>query len=189
MLNLVIFGPPGAGKGTQSQNIIDRFGLTHLSTGDLLRSEVAQGTELGLKAKALMDSGQLVPDEIVVGMIESKLKENPETKGFIFDGFPRTIPQAEALDALLAKYNTKIHKVVSLEVEEKELVQRLLSRGATSGRADDQNEALIQRRVVEYQTKTFPLIDFYKGQGKYNPLNGIGEVTEIFDKISAIIQA
>lgn len=189
MLNLVIFGPPGAGKGTQSQNIIEKYELVHLSTGDLLRSEISRGTELGLKAKSLMDNGILVPDEVVVGMIESKLKDNPEAKGFIFDGFPRTTPQAQALDALLSKFNTQIHKVVSLEVNEKELVQRLLSRGATSGRPDDQNEELIQRRVIEYQTKTYPLIDFYKAQGKYHPLNGIGEVTEIFDAICKAVEA
>ena len=140
MLNLVLFGPPGAGKGTQSQKLIDKYNLVHLSTGDLLRSEIAAGTELGLKAKALMDQGILVPDEVVIGMIDNKLKENKNAGGFIFDGFPRTVPQAEGLDRLMAENGTEITCMIALEVDEEELTKRLLLRGKSSGRPDDQNE-------------------------------------------------
>jgi len=189
MLNIVLFGPPGAGKGTQSQKLIDKYALVHLSTGDLLRAEIAASSELGLKAKSLMDNGQLVPDEVVIGMIENKLVSNPTAKGFIFDGFPRTVPQAEALDTLLANNNTAISGMVALDVNEEELTQRLLERGKTSGRADDQNEDLIRNRVKEYNTKTAPVADFYAKQGKYSPINGIGEIEEIFSQICASIEA
>lgn len=189
MLNVVLFGPPGAGKGTQSTNIIEKFGLTHLSTGDLLRAQIQAGTELGLKAKTLMDAGILVPDEVVIGMIESKLKENPDAKGFIFDGFPRTIPQAEALDALLKENGTQISIMVSLVVDENELVKRLLSRGLVSGRPDDQNEELIQKRVSEYNTKTAPVAEYYTKQGKFEKINGIGEVEKVFEDISKVLKA
>ncbi|WP_019989334.1 adenylate kinase [Rudanella lutea] len=183
MLNLVLFGPPGAGKGTQSEKLIAKYQLVHLSTGDLLRSQIAAGTELGLKAKSLMDQGLLVPDEVVIGMIDSKLRENQSAAGFIFDGFPRTVPQAEALDALLAQYNERITTMVALIVEEEELTRRLLQRGQTSGRPDDQNEELIRRRVKEYNDKTTPVAGYYNNQGKYAAIDGVGDIDSIFDAI------
>jgi adenylate kinase len=189
MLNIVLFGPPGAGKGTQSQKLIDKYHLLHLSTGDLLRSEIAAGTELGLKAKTLMDQGILVPDEVVIGMIDSKLKENPQAAGFIFDGFPRTVPQAEGLDQLLEANGTPISCMVALEVSEEELTKRLLLRGQTSGRPDDQDEALVRKRVQEYNTKTAPVAGYYAQQGKYHAVNGIGEVGEIFQQTCDIIDS
>ena len=189
MLNIVLFGPPGAGKGTQSQKLIDQYHLIHLSTGDLLRSEIAAGTELGLKAKALMDQGILVPDEVVIGMIDTKLKENKNAAGFIFDGFPRTVPQAESLDVLLQQNGTAISGMIALEVNEEELTSRLLLRGQTSGRPDDQNEELVRKRVQEYNTKTAPVAGYYARQNKYHAVNGIGEIEEIFGEICAIIDA
>ncbi len=189
MLNIVLFGPPGAGKGTQSQNLIDKYNLIHLSTGDLLRSEIKNGTELGLKAKSLMDQGLLVPDEVVIGMIDNKLKENKTAKGFIFDGFPRTIPQAEALDELLERNNTEITCMVALEVENEELIKRLLNRGKTSGRADDQDEDLARKRIGEYNDKTLPVAQYYKKQQKFASVNGIGEIDEIFRNICDAVES
>ena len=187
MLNLVLFGPPGAGKGTQSQKLIEKYNLVHLSTGDLLRSEIAAGTELGLKAKALMDEGSLVPDTVVIGMIDNKLKENKQAGGFIFDGFPRTVPQAEALDRLMSENSTEITCMIALEVGEEELTKRLLLRGQYSGRPDDQNEELIRKRVQEYNSKTTPVAKYYEQQGKFFSVHGIGEIEEIFGNSCAII--
>jgi adenylate kinase len=183
MLNIVLFGPPGAGKGTQSQKLIDKYNLIHLSTGDLLRSEIATGTELGMKAKSLMDNGILVPDEVVIGMIENKVKEHSHAGGFIFDGFPRTVPQAQGLDKLLMDHGTEISCMIALKVDDEELTKRLLLRGETSGRPDDQNEELIRKRVQEYNTKTTPVADYYAGQNKYCAVEGIGEIEEIFDNL------
>lgn len=183
MLNIVLFGPPGAGKGTQSENLINKYGLVHLSTGDLLRSEIARGTELGLQAKAIMDRGDLVSDDIVIGMIESKLDANPNVKGFIFDGFPRTTAQAVALDDLLQKKGTAIHAMLALEVENEELVKRLLLRGQDSGREDDKNENIIRNRINEYNTKTLPLKTYYSEQGKFHSINGIGSIDQIFQSL------
>lgn len=180
MLNLVLFGPPGAGKGTQSENIINKYNLVHLSTGDILRSEIARGTDLGRKAKDIMDRGELVSDEIVIGMIESKLDANPNSKGFIFDGFPRTTAQAVALDDLLQRKGTGISAMIALEVDDEELTKRLLKRGLESGRADDANETIIRRRIQEYNTKTLPLKNFYNEQGKFHSIHGIGTVEDIF---------
>ena len=241
MLNLVLFGPPGAGKGTQSEKLIRKYNLVHLSTGDLLRSQIAAGTELGLRAKQLMDQGLLVPDEVVIGMIDYKLHENQSVSalaadsieaiapahrserdrsvgatsvgatsvgatsvgatsvgatsvgatsvgGFIFDGFPRTVPQAEALDRLLARYDTRISTMVALVVDDEELIRRLLKRGETSGRPDDQNEALIRRRVTEYNDKTKPVADYYHQQGKYVAIDGIGNIKIIFEAVCEEIQ-
>lgn len=182
-LNLVLFGPPGAGKGTQSENLINKYGLVHLSTGDLLRSEIARGTELGLQAKAIMDRGDLVSDDIVIGMIESKLDANPNVKGFIFDGFPRTTAQAVALDDLLQKKGTAIHAMLALEVDDEELTKRLLLRGQDSGREDDKNETIIRNRIAEYNTKTLPLKNYYSEQGKFHSINGIGTIDQIFQSL------
>ena len=187
MLNLVLFGPPGAGKGTQSQKLIDKYNLVHLSTGDLLRSEIAAGTELGLKAKSLMDQGLLVPDEVVIGMIANKLRENKDAGGFIFDGFPRTVPQAEGLDKMMAACGTEITCMIALQVDEEELTKRLLLRGQSSGRADDQNEDLIRKRVQEYNTKTAQVAKYYEQQGKFFSVHGIGEIEEIFGNSCEII--
>lgn len=180
MLNLVLFGPPGAGKGTQSAQLIEKYQLVHLSTGDILRGEIANSTALGLEAKKLMDQGLLVPDEVVIGMISSKLDANKNAKGFIFDGFPRTTAQAQALDKLLSEKNTSISMMLALEVDDEELTRRLLKRGLDSGRADDQNEEIVRKRIVEYNTKTAPLKDYYSAQGKFISINGTGSVSEIF---------
>jgi adenylate kinase len=179
MLNIVLFGPPGAGKGTQSMSLIKKYSLIHLSTGDILRSEIANGTALGLEAKKLMDQGMLVPDEVVIGMISSKLDATKNAKGFIFDGFPRTVAQA----------NIAISLMLALEVENDELVKRLLARGKDSGRADDANPEIIQKRITEYNNKTVPLIDYYKEQTKYHPVYGIGDIEDIFSQICKTIEA
>jgi adenylate kinase len=189
MLNLVLFGPPGAGKGTQSQKLIEKYGLIHLSTGDLLRSEIAQGTELGLEAKKLMDHGILVPDEVVIGMISHKLDANKDAKGFIFDGFPRTVAQAEALDSLLESKKAPISGMVALEVNDDELEKRLLLRGKDSGRPDDANPEVIRKRIKEYNDKTAPVAGYYKSQNKFKSINGIGTVEEIFGAICTIINS
>jgi adenylate kinase len=187
MLNLVLFGPPGAGKGTQSNLLIDKYNLVHLSTGDILRGEIAAGTALGLEAKTLMDRGDLVPDEVVIGMISSKLDNNPNANGFIFDGFPRTAAQAKALDTLLEGKGTSISAMLSLKVEDEELIKRLLERGKDSGRADDQNEDVIANRINEYNNKTAPLKDFYSAQNKLTEIEGIGSVEEISNRLNTVI--
>ncbi|MFN8309286.1 MAG: adenylate kinase [Chitinophagales bacterium] len=189
MKNIVLFGPPGSGKGTQAANIVLKFNLIHLSTGDMLRSEIALKTDLGMQAKTLMDKGDLVPDEVVIGMIENKLDSNKEASGFVFDGFPRTVKQAEALDALLAARNAPINKVLSLKVSEEELTRRILERGKTSGRADDQNETIVKNRVVEYRTKTEPLAKYYATQGKLVEIPGEGSVDEISNLLSSAIES
>lgn len=180
MFNLILFGPPGSGKGTQSENLIAKYGLKHLSTGDLLRSEISRQTALGMEAKAFMDKGQLVPDEVVIGMISSALDENPDAKGFLFDGFPRTSAQAEALDKLLQLKETSIAVMLALEVGEEELVKRLLKRGETSGRSDDTNEQVIRARIVEYRTKTEAVADYYRQFDKVVKVKGEGTIDEIF---------
>ncbi|EOR92533.1 Adenylate kinase [Arcticibacter svalbardensis MN12-7] len=186
MLNLVLFGPPGAGKGTQSQKLIEKYQLVHLSTGDILRNEITQGTELGLEAKKLMDQGVLVPDAVVIGMISNKLDSNKEAKGFIFDGFPRTVAQAEALDQLLETKHTAISGMIALIVDNEELKKRLLLRGKESGRPDDANPEIIGKRIEEYNNKTAPVANFYKAQNKFQSVNGIGSVDEIFASIATV---
>lgn len=188
MLNIVLFGPPGAGKGTQSQNLIKKYGLTHLSTGDLLRTQIKDGTELGMEAKKFIDAGELVPDKVVIGMIDRELQSKKDTKGFIFDGFPRTVPQAEALDELLLEHDTKISGMIALEVSEEELTKRLLDRGKTSGRTDDGDEELIRKRVQEYRKKTSPVAGYYNAQGKYTAISGIGQVEDIFGDICEVVE-
>src|ERR1700712_2204937 len=189
MLNLVLFGPPGAGKGTQSQKLIEKYGLIHLSTGDLLRGEISQGTALGLEAKKLMDDGKLVPDEVVIGMISNKLDANKGAKGFIFDGFPRTVAQAEALDNLLETKSATISIMIALEVNDDELEHRLLLRGKDSGRPDDANPEVIRKRIKEYNDKTEPVAEFYKNQNKFKSINSIGSVNDIFDAIGTVVDA
>ena len=187
MLNLVLFGPPGAGKGTQANLLIEKYNLAHLSTGDILRGEIAAGTALGLEAKSLMDRGDLVPDGVVIGMIASKLDNNPNAKGFIFDGFPRTAAQATALDVLLKEKSTSISAMVSLKVSDKELIRRLLERGKSSGREDDKNETIIANRINEYNKKTAPLKEYYSAQNKLSEIEGVGSVAEIAKKLNAVI--
>lgn len=187
MLNLVLFGPPGAGKGTQSQKLIDKYNLVHLSTGDMLRAEIKAETKLGLEAKGLIERGELVPDEVVIGIIAGKLEANAKANGFIFDGFPRTVPQAEALDKLLQEKGTSITQMLALEVNEEELTKRLLLRGKDSGRADDQDESIIRNRVNEYNTKTAPLKNYYAGQNKLTEVEGIGSVDDIFSALCKAI--
>jgi adenylate kinase len=184
MFNLILFGPPGSGKGTQSERLISKYGLKHLSTGDLLRSEIAGQTPLGLAAKSFMDKGQLVPDEVVIEMISSALDNNPRANGFLFDGFPRTNAQAEALDRLLTQKGTSIALVLALQVSGKELIKRLLNRGLTSGRSDDTNEEVISARIAEYEKKTAAVADHYRKYDKVTYVHGEGNIDEIFASLS-----
>ena len=184
MLNVVLFGAPGSGKGTQSERLIDRYGFHHISTGDVLRSHIARGTELGKIADSYISKGQLIPDDLMIRVLEHVLDANPELvqKGVIFDGFPRTIDQAKALKEMLAKRGSRVHAVVGLEVEEDELVRRMLNRGKETGRADD-NLDTIKNRLQVYHTQTCPLRDYYIGEGKYHAIDGNGSVDEIFGRI------
>jgi len=189
MLNIVLFGPPGAGKGTQSEYLIEKFELKHLSTGDVFRYHIKENTELGRLAKSYMDKGELVPDEVTIGMLEGEVDKCPNAQGFIFDGFPRTEAQAIALDKFLASKKTAISLMLALEVEEEELVKRLIGRGATSGRADDQDEEIIRNRIAEYNSKTAPLKAFYSNQGKFRSIHGIGSIEEISQRLANAIQS
>ncbi len=183
MFNLILFGPPGSGKGTQSANIVKAYKLQHISTGDLLRDEVSRKTPLGVEAQKYMDQGLLVPDEVVIGMISGKIDESPGTRGIIFDGFPRTRAQAEALDKLLEFKNTQIHLVLSLEVPEDELVRRMLGRAATSDRSDD-NEEVISKRIKEYHAKTAPVAEYFGAQGKVERIKADHNIEETFKLLS-----
>ncbi len=187
MFNVIIFGKPGSGKGTQSENLIVQYGLKHLSTGDLLRSEIATSTPLGMEAKTFIDKGQLVPDEVVIGMISSALENNPLATGFLFDGFPRTVAQAVALDKLLELKHTKINTVIALDVSDAELLKRLKLRGATSGRSDDTNDDVIKSRLAEYDLKTAPVLNYYTDQQKVGHIKGEGTTTAIFDLIKNMV--
>lgn len=189
MLNIVLFGPPGAGKGTQSEKLIHQYQLVHLSTGDIFRANIKGGTELGNKAKQFIDQGQLVPDEITIGMLESEADKYPDAKGYIFDGFPRTPKQAEALDNFLTSKGTAISGMIALEVDEEELRTRLMIRGKDSGRIDDQDPAIIQKRIDVYKNETEPVRDFYMAQNKYTGINGIGTIEEIFGRLCTAIDA
>jgi adenylate kinase len=187
MLNIVLFGPPGAGKGTQSDKLIASYKLVHLSTGDILRGEIAGQTKLGLEAKALMDKGNLVPDEIVIGMIKAKIEQNKNAKGFIFDGFPRTTSQAKALDKMLTENGTSITVMLALKVEKEELVKRLLGRGKISGRSDDQDISVIENRINVYNRDTAVVAEYYKTQNKFKSIEGMGTIDEIFERLSKAI--
>lgn len=183
MLNIVLFGPPGAGKGTQSENLIAHYKLNHLSTGDIFRANIKNNTELGLLAKSYMDKGALVPDEVTIKMLESEYDKHPGANGFIFDGFPRTEAQADALDKFLASKGTAITKMLALEVDDEELMKRLLERGKTSGRSDDQDPTIIRNRINEYNAKTAPLKNYYSNQGKFVSIKGVGSIEEIFERL------
>ena len=188
MFHIILFGPPGSGKGTQSEKLIATYGLKHLSTGDLLRTEITKGTVLGNEAKKFIDIGQLVPDEVVIGMISSELDANPD-RGFLFDGFPRTQAQAEALDKLLKFKKSEIGVFLSLDVSEEELVRRLLNRGLTSGRTDDTNEQIIRARIAEYKMKTTVVADYYSQFDKVVVVNGEGTIDEVFNALCKEIDA
>ncbi len=189
MFNLILFGAPGSGKGTQSEKIVEKFGLIHLSTGNLLRLEINDKTALGLEAKNFIDKGQLVPDEVVIAMIDTCLEKNQGCKGFLFDGFPRTVAQAEALDRLLSHKKTGINKVIALDVEEEELIRRLKKRGETSLRSDDSDEKIIHNRFLVYKKETAPVAEYYRNQGKLEVIRGVGTIDEIFSVISSSIHS
>ncbi len=186
MLNVIIFGAPGSGKGTQSERIAKKYGLNHISTGDVLRAEIKNNTELGKTAKGYIDQGQLIPDELMIDILASVFDGFKDSKGVIFDGFPRTIAQAEALKKMLADRNQKVSAMLDLKVPEEELIERLLKRGKETGRADD-NEETIQKRLVVYNTQTAPLIDWYQGEDLYNNIEGVGSMDEIFEDICKVI--
>ena len=189
MYNLVVFGAPGSGKGTQSARLIDEYGLYHISTGELLRDHIARGTELGKVADGYISQGHLIPDELMVSILDDTLEQNPETaNGVIFDGFPRTIPQAKALNEMLEKRGSKVHAVVGLEVEDAELIARLLKRGQESGRSDD-NIDTINERLKVYNNQTSPLRDFYIGEGKYHGIKGTGSIDDIFNDIKESLKS
>jgi adenylate kinase len=181
---VILFGPPGSGKGTQSDKLVDKYGLVHLSTGNLLREEIANKTPLGLEAKGFMDKGQLVPDEVVIGMVDSYFDKHKNARGFLFDGFPRTVAQALALDKLLELKKTPIATVLALDVGEDELVKRLLNRGKTSGRSDDTNESVIRKRLAVYNNETSPVAEHYRKGRKFQTIKGEGTVDEIFSSIA-----
>ena len=187
MTNLVLFGKPGAGKGTQATFLKDKYNLVHISTGDIFRYNIKNETKLGKLAQSYMDKGDLVPDEVTIQMLQEEVEKNPNAEGFIFDGFPRTIAQAEALDAFLSSKGMRIHGTLALEADDEVLIKRLVERGKVSGRTDDQDEEKIRNRFTEYNEKTAPLIAFYQAQGKYHPINGIGTIEEITTRLSETI--
>ena len=187
MLNIVIFGAPGSGKGTQSERIVGKYGINHISTGDVLRAEIKNGTELGKTAKGYIDQGQLIPDSLMIDILANVFDSFVDSKGVIFDGFPRTIAQAEALKAMLRDRGQEVSVMLDLDVPEDELMTRLIKRGQESGRADD-NEETIKKRLVIYHTQTAPLIDWYKGEGKYRHINGVGSMEGIFADIVEAIE-
>jgi adenylate kinase len=187
MFNLILFGPPGSGKGTQSDKLVEEYGLIHLSTGNLLRKEIADKTPLGMEAKSFIDKGQLVPDEVVIGMVDSYFDQHKDAKGFLFDGYPRTVAQAAALDRLLELKKTEIALVLFLQVEEEELIKRLVNRGKTSGRSDDTDEEVQRKRQEVYRNETLPVAAFYHKQHKVVDIQGAGSVNDIFTSLCAVI--
>ena len=189
MKNIILFGKPGAGKGTQAALLRDAFQLVHISTGDLFRYNIGNNTSLGALAKSYMDQGDLVPDEVTIKMLEAEVGKNPDAGGFIFDGFPRTAKQAEALDEFLHGKEMSIQATIALEVDEEVLIKRLLNRGKDSGRADDQDEEKIRNRFEEYNNKTAPLINYYKAQNKFHSITGVGTVTEISEQLIALLDS
>ena len=187
MINIVLFGKPGAGKGTQAEFLKTKYNLIHLSTGDIFRFNIKGDTDLGRLAKTFIDKGELVPDEVTIKMLQSECDKYPTSSGFLFDGFPRTISQAEALDAFLDSKNEKITATIALEADDEVLVKRILERGKTSGRADDQDEEKIRNRYQEYNEKTAPLMNYYQAQGKFYSVNGIGSINEVTERLSLVI--
>ena len=189
MLNLILFGPPGSGKGTQAERLISKYNLCHISTGDMFRYELSHNTELGQLARSYMDKGQLVPDSVTISMLRKRVQDNPHVKGFIFDGFPRTTPQAEALDELLAETGETISGLIELSVDEDEIVKRVLLRGKTSGRADDNNESIIRKRINVYRSETTPVADYYGQFGKSHKIQGVGSIDDIFNNLCHTIDS
>ena len=185
MINLILFGPPGSGKGTQAAKLVEKYELLHISTGDLFRYEMGNNTPLGQEAKSYIEKGELVPDEVTVGMLRNKVEANPDVEGYIFDGFPRTIPQADALDNLLAENGNEVSLLLMLDVPDDELVKRLLLRGKTSGRADDTDESIIRNRIEVYKSETTPVFDYYAAKGKASKVHGVGSIEEIFGRLCA----
>jgi len=188
MINLILFGPPGSGKGTQAKKLAESFGLTHISTGDLFRYELGNNTPLGQEAQKYMHKGNLVPDSVTVKMLENKMNMTPNEKGYILDGFPRTIAQAEALDEIMKARSNKITHLIALDVEDEEIIKRLLERGKTSKRADDANEEVIRKRIVEYNAKTSPVYDYYEKQNLSQKVKGVGSIDDIFGRLSAALK-
>ncbi|MEO4006409.1 MULTISPECIES: adenylate kinase [unclassified Flavobacterium] len=188
MINIVLFGKPGAGKGTQAEFLKEKYNLIHISTGDVFRYNIKNETVLGKEAKTYIDRGDLVPDSLTIKMLQDEVEKNPEARGFLFDGFPRTIAQAEALDAFLNSKNWEVTATIALEADDEILVQRLLERGKTSGRPDDQDEEKIRNRYQEYNEKTAPLIEYYSAQQKFHAVNGIGSIAEITERLSDVIE-
>lgn len=189
MINLILFGPPGSGKGTQAAKLVEKYELVHISTGDLFRYEMGNNTPLGQEAKSYIDKGELVPDSVTIGMLKNKVEKHPEAKGFIFDGFPRTTPQAEALDKLLESMGHPVSGLIALDVDDEEIVQRLLLRGKTSGRKDDANEEVIRNRIEVYKSETSPVFDYYAQTDKSLKVHGIGSIEEIFGRLCDAIDA
>lgn len=189
MINLILFGPPGSGKGTQAKGLVQKYNLLHISTGDLFRYEIGNKTELGLKAMEYMDKGELVPDEVTIGMLNNKVKANPDVEGYIFDGFPRTIPQAEALDNLLKAKSQSISGLVALDVDDEEIVKRILERGKSSGRSDDNDESVIRKRIDVYNESTSSVYNYYDNFGKSYSIDGIGSIEDIFGRLCSQIDA
>lgn len=187
MLNLILFGAPGSGKGTQSPLLVEKYGLVHISTGDLFRYEISNNTTLGQEAKSYMNKGQLVPDSVTIGMLRNKVEKHPDAKGFIFDGFPRTVAQATALDAMLAEKGTSIDLLLEMEITDEIIIHRILERGKTSGRADDLDEATIQARLQAYRNETVPVAAHYAQQQKAHKVDGIGTIEEIFSRLCTVI--
>lgn len=187
MINLILFGPPGSGKGTQATKLVEQYNLMHISTGDLFRYEMGNDTPLGKEAKSYISKGELVPDSVTIGMLKNKVNANPDVEGFIFDGFPRTVNQAEALDEFLASKNEKVTALISLGVDDKELISRLLDRGKTSGRADDSDESIIQNRLEVYKSETTPVFDYYNEKMMARKVDGKGTIAQIFKRLCGVI--
>ena len=187
MLNLILFGPPGSGKGTQAEKLVEKYNLLHISTGDLFRYNMKNDTPLGIEAKSYIEKGNLVPDSVTINILKAKVNENPDVKGYIFDGFPRTIAQAEALDSFLAEKDLAISGLLALDVPDEELIKRLLSRGKDSGRADDQDESIIANRIKTYNNETAPVFDYYKKQERADKVLGVGTIDEIFERLCSMI--
>ncbi len=187
MINLILFGPPGSGKGTQAAMLVERYGLLHISTGDLFRYELSNDTPLGIEARGYMQKGELVPDSVTIGMLRNKVKANPDVPGYIFDGFPRNIIQSEALDALLEETEQAVSALLMLEVSDEEIVKRIVGRGATSGRADDLDESIIRNRIEVYKKETTPVFDYYDRLGKAKKIQGVGAIEAIFGRLCAEI--
>lgn len=187
MLNIILFGPPGSGKGTQAAKLVEKYGIIHISTGDLFRYEMGNNTPLGLKAREYIAKGDLVPDEVTIGMLENKVNMHPDAKGFIFDGFPRNINQAESLDSFLNGKGSTILALIALEVDDEEIVKRILNRGKTSGRSDDNDESIIRNRIQVYNEETTPVFEYYDAVGKSHLIQGIGTIDEIFGRLTNLI--